>query len=127
MRILHIVECAYRATIEEQDDAAIWFAHMLSQKAGADCALLLRGNAVNYLNKRQRVDALRLGDATAGALPRLCDDVAAMIEHGIPTYYVDEDAGECGMDRADMIAGARPVARNALARLVAQYERVFHW
>jgi hypothetical protein len=127
MKILHIVESAYRATLEEKDDAVLWFVHMLRQKAGADCTVLLRGHAVNYLSKRQRVAELRLGKRLLGNLPRLADDVAAMIQHGIPVYYVDEDAGECGIDSADMIAGGKPVPRNALARLVAQYDRVFHW
>ena len=127
MKILNIVESAYRATIDEQRDTVVWFVGTMREQAGADCTILLRGNAVNYLNKRQRIESLRFGNVAVAKLPRICEDLAAMIEHGLAVYYVDEDAGECGIERADMIAGARPVARNALARLVAQYDRVFHW
>ena len=127
MKILNIVEQAYRATIDEQRDTVVWFVGTMRKQGGADCTILLRGHAVNYLNKRQRVESLRFGNVAVAKLPRICEDMAQMIEDGLPIYYVDEDAGECGIDRADIIPGARPVARNALARLVAQYDRVFHW
>ncbi len=126
-KILNIVECAYRATLEEQDDTILWFVHMMAAKAGADMTLLLRGNGVNYLNKKQKVSKLRFGEAELGNPPKLAEDVSAMVQHNIPVYYVEEDAAERGLERSDFISGAQPVSRQGLPKFVSGYERVFHW
>jgi len=126
-KILTIVECAYRATIEEQDDTVLLFTHMMAAQGGADLALLLRGNAVNYLSRKQHVDVLHFGEAVLGNPPRLADDVEALMKRNVPVYYVEEDAGERGLEKSDFIAGAKAVSRAGLARFVAGFERVFHW
>jgi hypothetical protein len=125
-KVLNVVECAYRATLEEQEDTALWFAHMGAAKAGVDTTLLLRGNAVNYLNKRQRVEALRIGDRHLGHPPKLVEDVEAFIKAGIPVYYVEEDAGERGLERSDFVAGGKPLARLGVASFIASFDRVLH-
>ena len=46
-RILAVVTCAYRATLEEQDDPIVWLARAM-RKADAAVDVLLSGNAVSY-------------------------------------------------------------------------------
>lgn len=126
-KILSIVESAYRATLEEQDDTVLWFNHMLAN-AGADIAILLRGNAVNYLAREQKVGDLSFGGEGLGNPPRIAEDVAALhTKKNVPIYYVKEDARERGLEESSLIELGEPVARSGLSKFVAAYDRVFHW
>ena len=126
MRTLSIIESAYRATIEEQDDTIVWL-HGALKAAGADVALLLRGNAVNYLVDGQDAGGLAFGDWQQTQPPRVGKDLAALIGKGVEICYVADDLAERGIERGELVAGAQPVAREAVADLVGRYDRVWHW
>ncbi len=48
MKALQILQSAYRCTVEEQDDPALWFVQVLKTAQG-DVDIVLKNNAVNYL------------------------------------------------------------------------------
>jgi len=126
MKTLSIIESAYRGTIEEQDDTIVWL-HGAMKGAGADVALLLRGNAVNYLVEGQDAGGLAFGEWRQTQPPRIAKDLAALIGKGVEIRYVADDLAERGIERDELIAGAQPVARAGLADLIGRYERVWHW
>ena len=126
MKTLSIIEGAYRATLEEQDDTIVWL-HGAMKGAGADVAVLLRGNAVNYLVTRQDAAGLALGDWRQTQPPSIASDLAALAAKGVEVCYVAEDLAERGIERNELINGASPVAREAVADLVNRYGRVWYW
>ncbi|TAK07443.1 hypothetical protein EPO44_04055 [bacterium] len=125
-KILNIVETAYRATIEEQDDTVLWLSHML-KNAGADISILLRANAVNYAAKGQDASGLSFGESRMTHAPEIDKDVQKMIEKGVAVYLVEEDAKDRGLADGDLIAGIKKVKRRSLPELLDQHDQVWHW
>jgi hypothetical protein len=126
VKTLNIIETAYRATIEEQDDTIVWVVHAM-RGAGADLAVLLRGAAVNYAVRDQDAGGLAFGDLRQAHPPELAGDVAKLIERGVPVYYLEDDLAARGIEVGELLHGVQPVSRAALPRLFAGFERIWHW
>ena len=125
-KILSIVETAYRATVEEQDDTILWLSHML-KNGGADISVLLRANAVNYAVKGQDASGLSFGESKVTHPPEIDKDVEKMIEKGVPVYVVEEDAKDRGLSDGDLIGGIKKLKRGGLPDLIDQHDQVWHW
>ena len=126
MKTLNIIESAYRATIEEQDDTIVWITHAMKD-AGADLALLLRGSAVNYAASGQDASGLAFGAEKQTQPPRLDDDLLALVPKGVPVLAIEEDVIERGLKAGDLHEGIRLVARGDLPKLFSDFERIWHW
>ena len=126
MKTLSIVESAYRATIEEQDDTIVWLTHAM-KGAGADLAVLLRGNAVNYAVRAQDASGLACGDWRQTQPPKLAGDVEGLIGKGVSVYVLNEDLAARGLRADELVAGLRQIDGQALPGLLAQYDQVWHW
>lgn len=126
MKALNIIETAYRATLEEQDDTIVWITHAM-KGAGADLDVLLKGNAVNYGARDQDASGLSFGEEQQTQPPRLADDVKGLIDKGVTVYVVEEDLAERGLEQGHLIGGLQPVSRTGVAQLLAQYDQVWHW
>ena len=126
MKVLNIIETAYRATIEEQDDPVVWIVQAM-KGAGAELAVLLRGNAVNYMVRSQRVAPLSIGRRRQKRAPRLVEALEAMIERKIPVYVDKDDLRERGLRQEELIDGPRIIERSEIPRLFAEHDHVWHW
>ena len=100
-KTLNIVESAYRAVMEEQDDTILWLLAAM-QGAGAEHTVVLRGNAVNYALAGQGVP-------------------------GLTMYVVAEDLADRGIERGELVPGVQLLSRTALPGLFAEYALVAHW
>lgn len=126
MKVLQVIESAYRATIEEQDDTVVWITHAM-KGAGGDFTVLLRGNATNYAVSGQDASGIVFGDWKQSEPPRIDKDISGLIGKGVDVYLVEEDAVERGLGNAQMVDGVKRVRRAALPKLVAQHDQVWHW
>lgn len=126
MKVLNIIETAYRATLEEQDDTIVWLTHAM-KGAGANLDVLLRGNAVNYGLRNQDASGLKFGAEAQTQPPRIAEDIGRLATKGVNVYVVSEDLADRGLDQAALVEGLTPMPRARIAGLLGDYDQVWHW
>ena len=125
-KTLQVIESAYRGTIEEQDDTILWLTQAMKGQ-GAELDVLLQGNAVNYAVKGQDASGLQFGAKKQTQPPRIAEEVSRMTGKGIAVYIVEDDVKKLGIDKGDLIDGLKSIPRSGIARLYAEYDRIWHW
>src|SRR5262245_62851917 len=101
MRVLQIIEPAYRATLEEQDDAVLWFTRAI-RAAGAPADILLCGTAVNYTVRGQDADGFQVGAWTQQHPPAIEHELTKLIDSGARVAVLAEDLAERGIGTESM-------------------------
>lgn len=125
-KILNIVESAYRAIAEEQDDTIIWITTVL-KKNGGDITVLLKGNAVNYVVKDQKAPALSFGDWEQTNPPDIATDMKRLVDAGAEVLYVEEDLADRGLSGVGMMDGVKGITRSAAPKVLMDYDQIWHW
>ena len=126
MKVLQVIETAYRCHLEAQDDPAGWITHAM-KGAGADLGVLLTGNAVNYAVKAQDASGLSFGGKVQAQPPNIARDVAKLVDKGIEVHLVSDDAAARGIESSDLIEGVKPITRRELAALYDAHDQVWNW
>ena len=126
-KTLNIVDSAYRAVMEEQDDTVLWLLAAM-QAAGAEHTVVLRGNAVNYAVSGQGAPGLSVGSWKQTQAPHIDRDVTDLVEkRKIPVCVVEEDMIARGIEGNELVPGVKLVSRAALPAMCAEYEVVSLW
>jgi len=126
MKILSIVDTAYRATLEEQDDTILWLNHALRNN-GAEVSILLSGNAVNYAVRGQDAAGLALGDRRVAHPPRLDEDLARLIAAKVAVFAVEEDMRERALPADSLVAGIEKLSRAGIPEAIERFDQVWRW
>ncbi len=125
-KILSVVESAYRAITEEQDDTIIWI-NSAMKKAGGDITILLKGNAVCYSLAHQKAEALSFGNWHQSNPADISEDMRRLMAQGTKVFYVQEDALDRGLQEKDILPGFNAISRFDLGRIYAEFDTVWHW
>ena len=126
MKVLQIIHTAYRATIEEQDDTVVWITQAMVG-AGAGLAVLLCGNAVNYVAADQDSSGFCVGAWQQSQPPRVAGDLAGLVGKGTAVYCVAEDLEDRGLRERVALQEVRIVPRAQLAALFDEFDQVWRW
>jgi len=126
MKILSIVDTAYRATLEEQDDTILWLNHALRNN-GAEVSILLSGNAVNYAVQGQDAAGLAFGDKRVAHPPQLDQDLARLIAAKVAVFAVEEDIRERALPTDGLVAGIERLSRAEIPEAIERFDHVWRW
>ncbi|MFA5495031.1 MAG: hypothetical protein WC247_09655 [Porticoccaceae bacterium] len=126
MKVLQVIDQAFRTTTEEQDDTIIWLTRSM-RSAGGELMLLLSGHGVHYAVQRRRQPALALGAWHQTEPAEITRDLAGLVDSGVPVYAVEEDLADRGLAHLPLQNGVRGISRQGLATLYDSADQIWHW
>lgn len=113
MRVLAVVERAYRGAVETQYAHLPFVLRDLHRQLG-EVVVLLRGPAVTLGLDGPAQPVLRLGHAVVDTLPDRRDAVRGLLDDGVAVFVDDADLRTAGLPTSRLLAGVRTADRRTL-------------
>lgn len=126
MKVLQVVEQAFRTLVEEQDDTILWLTQSM-HGAGADLLMLLAGHCTYYAVQKKRQPQLTLGNWQQHEPADLVLDLDSMLQKGIPIYVIKEELEERGLADLPIHPGISVIKRTDLVKLYEQVDQIWQW
>lgn len=126
MKILNIVESAFRTLVEEQDDTILWLNQAI-KKAGADISIVLAGNASLYAFIKKTSPALAIGNWKQKSPANLTDDLKRILDSGVSVYVYSDDVAQRGLKLNSLIPGVKLLSRHQALHLYNQADQIWQW
>lgn len=126
MKVLQVVEQAFRTLVEEQDDTILWLTRSM-KGAGAELSVLLAGHAAYYAVQQQRQPVLTVGSWQQTEPAAITGDLDALAASGVAIFVVREDLAERGLAELPVRVGVEVVDRATLPQLYDGADQVWQW
>lgn len=126
MKVLQVVEQAYRTLVEEQDDTILWLSQCM-KSAGADLSVLLAGHSAYYAVQKNRQPALKIGPWQQQEPADIVCDLGNLLKKGVEVYVVREDLEERGLGHLPVQSGIKVIEKNKVHGLYEQVDQVWQW
>jgi len=75
----------------------------------------------------QDASGLSFGGVALEVPPTLDTDVANLIAAQVPTYIVQEDLEDRGIQQSELTKGLQVISRSEVANLYDSHDSVWHW
>lgn len=126
MKLLHVIESAYRSSAEEQDDTIIWLTRSM-RTAGASVDVLLIGNAVSYAIEDQSYPALVIGEWRQRHPADISGQMRQLIDDGAHVWASLMDVNERGIPHERILRSIDLLLPDEIAEKIDGFDRVLAW
>jgi sulfur relay (sulfurtransferase) DsrF/TusC family protein len=126
MKVLQVIDQAFRTTTEEQDDTILWLTQSM-RGAGGHLTVLLGGHGVYYGLQAHPQPALTLGRWQQTQPANLTRDLTNLVESGVPVYAISEDLEERGLSPSNLQNGVQAISRQGLVNLYESVDQIWQW
>lgn len=126
MKVLQVIDQAFRTTAEEQDDTILWLSQSMVG-AGANIGVLLTGHGVQYAVQTKAQPALAIGYWQQRQPADLTQDIGRLVSKGVPVYALREDLEARGLANLPTQTGVEVISRDALPALYESVDQIWQW
>lgn len=126
MRVLQIIEQAFRTLAEEQDDTILWLTQSIV-KAGAEVEVLLAGNCIYYAILKNKQPILKIGQWKQKEPADIPQDIKRLINQNIPIYVLEEDLKARGVQPELLHHSIKVLDHKKIINVYKYVDQVWQW